>query len=317
MNLKSLRAFRLVVSQGSLAAAAEAMHLSQPAVSRLIALLESETQLTLFDRSRRRLTLSDAGEAYFRETRHILDGIDELPQIAANVRAGANRPFRLVTGPRVGAALVAPALAMMRRENPGLKCVVDVLSRFELENRSGIARYDLGIASLPVTHALLPIENRLICRARMEAVMADSHPLAGKAAITADDLAGQPIIGMLPGLFGRQQGDEFFRADGAVPSYVVETTSSLMACQMARDGAGIALMDRISARAINPAGMAVRPLDPPHWLSYGYIHHKGQDLGADARRFLDCLRRYIEDFRAVGKDAADSVIPQWDASPET
>lgn len=64
MNFKSLRAFRLVVSQGSLAAAAEALNLSQPAVSRLISLLEDETKLTLFDRSRRRLTLSEAGEAF-------------------------------------------------------------------------------------------------------------------------------------------------------------------------------------------------------------------------------------------------------------
>lgn len=316
MNFKSLRAFRLVVSQGSLAAAAEVMNLSQPAVSRLIALLEDETKLILFDRSRRRLALSEAGEAFHRETRHILDGIDELPHIAANVRAGANRPFRLVTGPRVGTALVAPALAMMRREMPNLKCVVDVLSRFELENRSGIARYDLGIASLPVTHALLPIENRPICRARMEAVMADSHPLAGKPALTAGDLAGQPIIGMLPGLFGRQQADEFFRADGAVPSYAVETTSSLMACQMARDGGGIALLDRLSVRAIDPAGMAVRSLDPPHWLSYGYIHHKGQVLSAEARAFLDCMARYIDGFRATDSAAAEAVIPQWDGSLE-
>jgi DNA-binding transcriptional LysR family regulator len=314
MNFKSLRAFRLVVSQGSLAAAAEALNLSQPAVSRLISQLEDETKLILFDRSRRRLTLSEAGEAFHRETRHILDGIDELPHIAANVRAGANRPFRLVTGPRVGTALVAPALAMMRREMPGLKCVVDVLSRFELENRSGIARYDLGIASLPVTHALLPIENRPICRARMEAVMAASHPLAGKSALTAGDLAGQPIIGMLPGLFGRQQADEFFRADGAVPSYAVETTSSLMACQMARDGAGIALLDRLSVKAMDPAGMAVRPLDPPHWLSYGYIHHKGQVLNAEARAFLDCMARYIDGFRATDSAAAEAVIPQWDGS---
>lgn len=317
MNFKSLRAFRLVVTQGSLAAAAQALNLSQPAVSRLIALLEEETRLRLFDRTRRRLILSEAGETFYRETRHILDGIDELPHIAQTVRAGANRPFRLVTGPRVGSALVAPALAMMRRAHPGVKCVVDVLSRFELENRSGIARYDLGVAALPVTHALLPIENRAICRARMEAVMAADHPLAGKAVVTAADLSRQPIIGMLPNMFGRQQADEFFRSEGVVPSYVVETTSSFMACQMARDGAGIALMDRLSIAMIDPAGMAVRPIDPPHWLSYGYIYHTGQVLGAEAETFLACLRAYLEEFRGRGGAEADAVILQLEVPRDT
>jgi len=309
MNFKALHAFRLIVSQGSLAAAAEAMNLSQPAVSRLISLLEAETGLRLFDRSRRSLIVSAAGEQFHRETRHILDGIEELPHIAANIRTGSNNPLRLVTGPRVGAALVAPALALMRREKPDVKCVVDVLSRFELENRSGIARYDLGIASLPVTHSLLPIENTPVCNVRMEAVLAADHPLARKTALTADDLAHEAIIGMQPNHFGRQQTDEFFRSGGVSPTYAVETTSSYLAAQMARDGAGIALMDRLSVAALDPHGMAVRPLDPPHWLLYGYIMPKGQILTKDAETFLSCLRRYIADFRGAGADNAACVQP--------
>lgn len=312
MNFKSLRAFRLVVTQGSLAAAARAMNLSQPAVSRLIGLLEEEAGIKLFDRTRRRLVMSEAGDLFFRETRHILDGVEELPHIAANIRAGSNRPFRVVTGPRIGEALVSPALALMRRQHPDLRCIVDVMPRFDLENKSGIAQYDLGVASLPVSHSLVAIENEALCRVRMEAVMQEDHPLAGKAVLTADDLAGQPIVGMMPNQFWRRQVDEFFRSGGVVPSYVVESTSSLMGCQMARDGAGIAMIDRISVKAIDPKGMVIRPLDPPHWLLYGYIYQKGQTLTENARTFLDCIRRYVSDFRSMSGENARSVIPLWD-----
>ena len=311
MNFKSLRAFRLVVTQGSLAAAARTMNLSQPAVSRLIALLEQETNLRLFNRTRRRLILSEAGELFYRETRHILDGVDELPHIAASIRAGAIQPFRLVTGPRIGEALVSPAMALMRRKYPDLKYVVDVLPRFDLENRSGIARYDLGIASLPVSHSLVPIENEPLCQVRMEAVMAADHPLAEKALLTANDLDGHPIVGMLPNQFWRRQVDEFFRSGGVVPSYAVESTSSLMGCQMARDGAGIAMIDRISVKAIDPKGMAIRPLHPPHWLQYGFIYQKGQTLSETAKAFLDCIRRYVDDFCDVSDENAQSVIRYW------
>lgn len=308
MNFKSLRAFRLVVTQGSLAAAARQMNLSQPAVSRLIALLEQETRLKLFERTRRHLTLSEAGELFYRETQHILDGIDELPQIAAGIREGANRPFRVVAGPRTAEGLVAPALALMRRKRPDQQCIVDVLTRFDLENKSGIARYDLGVASLPVSHALVPIENQPLCRVRMEAVMPADHPLARKTTLTADDMAGQPMVGMLSNQFWRRQVDEFFRSGGVVPSYAVQASSSLMGCQMARDGAGIAILDRLSVRAIDPAGMAVRPLDPPHWLLYGLIYQKGQTLSESARTFLDCVHEYVDAFRDLSRENAESVV---------
>ncbi len=311
MNLKSLRAFRLIVSEGSLAAAAATLNLSQPAVSRLISLLEAETKLKLFNRTRRRLTMSEVGEAFYRETQHILDGVDEIPHIADKIRSGSNQPFRVITGPRIGEGLVSPALALMRREHPALKCIVDVPSRFDLEIKSGIARYDLGIASLPVSHTLVPIENQPLCQVRMEAVMPASHPLAEKAVLTAGDLAAQPIVGMWPSQFWRRQVDEFFRSGGIVPSYAVECTSSLMGCQMARDGAGIAIIDRISVRAIDPKGMAIRPLDPPHWLLYGFIYQKGQILTENAKTFLDCVRRYIDDFRSISPETAQSVVPHW------
>jgi DNA-binding transcriptional LysR family regulator len=61
MNIKALRAFRAVVAEGSVIGASRTMNLSQPAVSRLLALLEAELRLTLFLRVRRRLVLTDEG----------------------------------------------------------------------------------------------------------------------------------------------------------------------------------------------------------------------------------------------------------------
>src|SRR3546814_5776780 len=90
MNLKSLRLFRLIVLHGSLASAAERLHLSQSAASRLIALLEDEIRLKLFTRARRRLLLTPEGELFFQEAEQILMGVDEIPLIAEDIR-GKNR----------------------------------------------------------------------------------------------------------------------------------------------------------------------------------------------------------------------------------
>ncbi|WP_145975925.1 LysR family transcriptional regulator, partial [Ruegeria atlantica] len=66
MNIKALRAFRATLSEGTLVAASEILHLSQPAISRLISGLEAELGLTLFDRSGRNLTPTREGLAFYR-----------------------------------------------------------------------------------------------------------------------------------------------------------------------------------------------------------------------------------------------------------
>jgi DNA-binding transcriptional LysR family regulator len=309
VNIKGLRAFHLIVLNGSLAAAAGAMHLSQPAVSRLIALLEHEIKLTLFHRTRRRLTLTADGEAFYRDARHVLAGFDEIPRIVREIKSKSRRQLRLVTAPRIGQGLVSPALALMQQEKPGLHCLVDIQSRFDIETMVGTRRYDLGVVSLPVSHALIDIENRPLFRVRAEAILPRNHRLAGKEKLTASDLAGEPMLGLWPDQTWRQQIDDFFRAGGAIPTYAVETRSSLMACQLARDGAGIAVLDRVCLHAIDLAGLALRPIAPERWISFGYVYPRGQTLSDHATLFLDCLRRAVDRLRRRSSEDAAAIMP--------
>jgi DNA-binding transcriptional LysR family regulator len=311
MNIKALRLFRLIVTQGSLAAAARAMNLSQPAGSRLLAILEAETRLKLFDRSGRNLVLTEGGEAFFREAGHLLAAFDEIPRIAQQIRSRARSQLRVVTAPRFGQGLVSPALALAVRENPGMRCTVDVQSRFDLENLVGTTVYDVGIASLPVIHSLVGIENQPLLSVRAEAVMRADHPLAGRDHVSAEDLAREPLVGLWPNQRWRRQVDDFFRSGGTTARYAIEAQSSLMACQLARDGAGITVLDRLSARAVDLAGIALVPLRPERRILVGYIHQRGRRLGAAAEAFLDCVRRSVEEFRALSAANAEAVTPLW------
>lgn len=311
MNIKALRLFRMIVTQGSLAAASRSMNLSQPAGSRLLSLLEAETRLKLFDRSGRALALTESGEAFFREASHLLAAFDEIPRIAQHIRARTRSHLRVVTAPRFGQGLACPALALAVRENPGMRCTVDVQSRFDLENLVGTAVYDVGIASLPVTHSLVAIENQPLLSVRAEAVMRADHPLASRPHVTAEELAGEPMIGLLPNQRWRRQVDDFFRSGGATARYAIEAQSSLLSCQLVRDGAGITILDRLTARAIDPAGIALVPLHPERRILVGWIHQRGRRLNEAAETFLDCLRRSVESFRAASEANAAAVTPLW------
>jgi DNA-binding transcriptional LysR family regulator len=308
MNVRALRLFRLVVTTGSLSAAADNMSLSTSAASRLIAILENETRLQLFHRTRRRLTLTRQGEVFYREAEHILAGFDEIPRIVADIRSRSQGQLRLVTAPRIGQGLVSPALALFRREHPDIRVSVDMQSRFGIEGSVGTRLYDLGIISLPVSHPLVEIENKPLLRVRVEAMLPENHRLAARRSVTAQDLAAEPLLGLWPGQRWRKQVDDFFGSGGVRPQYAVETRSSLMACQLVRDGVGVALLDRICAQAIDLQGIVMRPLEPERWILFGHVHQARQPLGANAVVFLDCLRRVLEQFRAQNADNAASVV---------
>ena len=308
MNIRGLRLFRQIVSSGSLAAAAEEMGMSTSAASRLIGLLEGEVRLTLFSRTRRRLVLTPQGERLYREAEHILAGFDEIPRIVADIRSRTPSQLRLVTGPRIGQGLVSPALARFRKRHPSVRVAVDLESRFDIEGSMGTRLYDIGIVSLPVSHPLVEIENHPLFRVRVEAVLPADHPLAARPSLTAHELAKEPLLGLWPGQRWRRQVDDFFGAGGVRPTYAVETRSSLMACQLARDGAGIALLDRICAQALDLRGLALRPLEPERWILFGYVHQARHPPNAQALAFLDCMRETLVAFMQASEDNGRAVV---------
>lgn len=308
MNIRALQLFHQVVATGSLLAASEAMSLSASAASRMVSLLEAETKLRLFSRARRRLTLTKEGEAFYREVEHILAGLKEIPRIAAEIRSRSSGQLRLVTGPRQAHGLVAPAIGSFRRKHPAIRVSVDIDWRFDIQAGVGTRLYDLGIVTLPLTHPQVEITNRPLFSVRIEALLPASHDLARKPAITARDLESEPLLGLWPGQRWREQIDDFFIAGGVRPKYCVETRSSLMACQMVREGAGIAMLDRLCAAPIDLRGTVMRPLEPERWISFGYVHQTRQPPGDNALAFIDCVREVLERFRSDDDENAKSVI---------
>ena len=306
MNHKALCAFRLIVERGSLSLAASGMNLSQPAVSRMIALLEVELGLTLFDRSGRTLKMTKEGIAFYHATKHILIGLDEIPRIAKDISIGDNR-LKLITTQRIAQGLVSAALATMRKENPNVRSMVDVLSRIDMENLVNMRRFDVAIASLPVKHALVEVINNPLFEVRLEVVLPTSHELAERQHVTALDLEGEQLIRLWQDQRWRQQIDDFLRLSGVAGNYVIETRSSLMACRMVSDGAGVAFLDRISALGLDQSGVRLRPLEPARYIAFGAIHYRDQPLTSNAVQFIDVLRRTIERLRRQDPELADAV----------
>lgn len=286
MNIKALRAFRTTLSEGSLTAASEIMHLSQPAISRLISGLEAELKLTLFDRSGRALTPTPEGMSFYREAGRILDNLDEVPRIAAEIRAGRSESLRIVTMPRIAQAVTIPAIARFMKEHPEVNVSLDVRSRRDAGNWLAGRAYDIGVGALPVQHP--GIRTQALIRVRGQAVLPSGHPLSNRTEVTAEDLIDEPVIRLMHGLLLREQLDDIFSSAGVSPKQSVEVASSQTACGLVAAGAGITIADELSAAEIRPGLIELVPLSPERWMTFGTLDPIAQ------KSF-----KALEDFKAI------------------
>jgi len=297
VNLKSLRLFRNVVSTGSLSEAADRMGVSPSAASRLLTQLERDLRLTLFSRSRRNLELTDEGALFYQQISNTLDGIDEIPVIARDIRSRTRNWLSVVTAAPLANGLVVPTIARLRREGVELQCTVHVESRFEIESKVAARGYNMGMISLPVENEIIPIDIMPVLRSRLCVLMPATHPLAGVGEVTLPQLAEEPMVTLAAGQRWRERLEEVMGGAGLRPTIAFETGSTIVTVEMVRHGMGLTLIDPMVLTPAMMLDLAVRPLAGDHWITYASVHAKGPRPEL-AEVFLDGLSAHVEARRA-------------------
>lgn len=130
-RLQSMRVFERVVHEGGFAAAARALDMSAPVVTRLVADLEEHLGTRLLQRSTRRLSMTDAGQQYLQRVRNILQDIDEADaSVSAQTHELAGQ-LRLHAPPVLASYVIAPLLAAFRQRYPKILVELEVASPHE------------------------------------------------------------------------------------------------------------------------------------------------------------------------------------------
>lgn len=292
MNIKKLKCFRAVVIHGSLVAAASVMNLSQPATSRLISTLEDELKLKLFKREKRRLVLTPEGKEFYRETEKILANLDDLPRIVREIKAGGTRTLRIVALARLANSLVSPALARFVAEHPEQRFSVDVRGHRDIEQWVAGRHYDIAVAlTKPCNHP--SVIQRPFFDTDAMVMVPKGHPLEKLDAVSAQQMAKHDIIALVPGLRPRFQMEEIFHSAGVELDCKIETTSSVLACQMVVEGLGVTIIDRLAALAVDQNRFSLRPLNPGYRLQFVLLFPPGFEETAATKSLVRCLTEQV------------------------
>jgi DNA-binding transcriptional LysR family regulator len=257
-SLRALECLLATADLRSVTRAAQHLHLSQPAVSHQLAILEREAGTALLTRERRGVRLTAAGRAALPEARRAVAAADDAIRLARAVGQGVAGTIRVVCAQSLTVALLAPVLSRWNLDRPD----VTISLRESTDPETAFAMLESGEADLLLFPDLGDTEFEMTTVATEEVVVAlpPRHPLACRDAIRPRDLQGQPFVhftqeNRLGNWIESHLEDVELRE-----SVVVRTAVTTHAPQLAAAGLGVTVVP-VSAIAAGFSG-AVRPFEP-------------------------------------------------------
>ena len=197
MDTQLLQAFAAVAETGSFSGAAEQLHLTQPAISKRIALLEQQLDCSLFDRGGRQITLTEAGRALLPHSQTVLQELRVAKRHIQDLRGGVTGLLTMGISHHMGLHRLPEVLQKFSQQYPDVRLDIDFLDSEEAYERVLLGEVELGVITLApeAKPALQQIE---IWNDELVVTIARNHPLAHKKTVTAKALSQYRAI--LPGL---------------------------------------------------------------------------------------------------------------------
>ncbi|WP_428122416.1 LysR family transcriptional regulator [Candidatus Poriferisodalis sp.] len=260
MNLRRLRYFTTVAEELHFGRAADRLLMSQPPLSQQIRLLERELDTALFDRSTRRVTLTDAGKFLYPEAVRLLAAADGVERLMEQRRGGQTGTLRVGFVDSVAYEVMPRVLAEYRRRRPRVDFELHTLSSDEQAQALRAGRIDLGIgrAAADSTH----VEATLVMHERLLLAAGASHRLSEPSSACLRDLAGEPIIGfdrsVSPSLHAVLAG--MLAAEGVTYDPMIEATEYTTILGFVAAGEGVAIVPA-GVATFRPPGLHYVPLE--------------------------------------------------------
>lgn len=286
LSTSRLRAFEAVVANGSYTAAANALGMTQPAVTQLVAALARHVGVPLLQTVDRRLVPTEAGAFLHRQAGSVIRLLDQTERAMRDFAAGRAGRLRVGATLTIGAYVLPPLLARFRERYPQIKpevvfantaAVCDLLRAHEL--------------TLGLVEGLPPADLCSVPFAQDEIVLvlpAGDRFLPRRRRVLTRDLTAIPFVCREPGSGTRDLGYDAVVRSGVTPPIAMELPSGEAILHAVEAGGGAALLSRVVAQRARALG-TVRCLtiaDLPLERSFFAVRPRDRELSPAQRSFL-------------------------------
>lgn len=260
MNLRQIEMFRAIMQTGSFTAAAEALHISQPGVSRAARHLEILLGVPLFQRVQGRIRPTDEALALYSEIERSFRGVQSIQQFAGSLKHGAYAMLRVACSPNVGIEIVPRAMAALLQSNPAASVSLEVFPRALQQKEVLLAQQvDLVFSSVAVDHPML--ETMAVGHWDMVCLFREDHQLRSKKVITPKDVGAEAIVAFQADTLQGRVVKEWLTVQSKIPTPRAYVRSGQAAASLVASGLGITFVDSLTARSARTnGGMDWRPM---------------------------------------------------------
>lgn len=189
MKYTQLRAFHHVALHGGFSRAADALHLTQPAISEQVRSLEADYDVRLFSREKRRVALTEDGAALFEITRRLFDAESQALDLLSESLALRSGRLRIMAD---SARHVLPVIAPFRARYPKVTLSLREGNSLEVLERLDAYEAEIGVMGEPPDSRKLEVI--ALGATPIIAFAAHGHPLAGKATVALAELLAHPLV---------------------------------------------------------------------------------------------------------------------------
>ncbi len=246
MDLLLTRSLVAVADHGAIGEAAQALGLSQPALSRRIRILEEELGAELLQRSGRGVVLTEMGRLAVQEGRSLIERYDAMKEdLARHLRLDAGI-VRIGGGATAVSHVLPKAIARYRRSYPNVRFDVREAGSREIEQMVHDERLELGVVTLPLFQGDLLVRPLLVDSIVL--IAGRSHPFVKKSCVSVQELEGQSVVGFEAGSAIRHLIDAALRESGVSVNVVMELRSISAIRRMVETTGNLAFVSEMGAK---------------------------------------------------------------------
>lgn len=296
MRLRHIEVFHAVYTNTSISSAARFLNVSQPSVSKVLKHAEDQLGYKLFERIKGKLIPTQEAHRLFEEVSNVYVHLDSLNRLSANLGAKTDGIIRIATTPALGLEVIPRAVASFLKKHKGSKFVLETLHLNEIITCLHEGKVDVGMVFSPASYH--NIKEFSLGEAELVYLAPFSMELPDSDRMNASTLAGSDFIKLHgKGPLGRFL-NQHIDASGIALNTVASVETYHMAKELVALGAGVSVVDEITARSSKALDVQMRYLEPPTRFEIKALALENEPISLMAQDFITHARETIAEFLA-------------------
>ena len=294
MRLRHIEVFHAVYTSGSITGAAKLLNVSQPSISKVLAHAEQQLGFPLFERHKGKIVPTKEADRLIEHVNEAYRNINELRRVSKNLGSAETGVIRIAMIPALGIDVIPGAIASYLAQHPDTVFEIETLHQHQVVRALRELRVDFGIVFNPPATPGIRIDP--LASAEFVAIAHESLGLGNGTRLALEDLDGLDFIN----LSARSPLGQILATRMESNDIRLRTVANVETYQMAKalvaHGAGVALVDEITARSSGHDQVKAFYLDPPLPFEIAIMHTVSDPFTVVTQQFIKHLKTELTAF---------------------